>query len=146
MPFMDEPPGSKASTTASGIYGGVIRALRSITMGSLDKEPKWRRKGSELRTGYDKPYLTRPGETSTMRKARMQDAKVTVRGEGHPEYSGKSLTGRGEDLRKQGPEPGRYGTKPARKGDRPSGKSTARDSTGIDPQDPIDNRMPNLRP
>jgi hydrogenase small subunit len=146
MPFMDEPPGSKASTTASGMYGGVIRALRSITMGSLDKEPKWRRKGSELRTGYDKPYLTRPGETSTMRKARMQDAKVTVRGEGHPEYSGKSLTGRGEDLRKQGPEPGRYATKPARKGDRPSGKSTARDSTGIDPQDPIDNRMPNLRP
>jgi hydrogenase small subunit len=56
MPFMDEPPGSKLSTTASGMYGGVIRALRAVTMKSLDKEPKWRRKGSDLRTGYDKPF------------------------------------------------------------------------------------------
>jgi hydrogenase small subunit len=56
MPFMDEPPGSKLSTTASGMYGGVIRALRAITAHSLDKEPKWRRKGTELRTGYDRPF------------------------------------------------------------------------------------------
>src|SRR5439155_19774667 len=31
MPFMDEPPGSKVSTAASGTYGTVIRKLRSIT-------------------------------------------------------------------------------------------------------------------
>ena len=28
MPFMDEPPGGKVSTTASGLYGSVIRNLR----------------------------------------------------------------------------------------------------------------------
>ncbi|BCI89633.1 hypothetical protein NIIDMKKI_48390 [Mycobacterium kansasii] len=28
MPFMDEPPGGKVSTTASGLYGTVIRNLR----------------------------------------------------------------------------------------------------------------------
>ena len=31
MPFMDEPPGSKVSTAASGLYGSVIRGLRNIT-------------------------------------------------------------------------------------------------------------------
>ena len=31
MPFMDEPPGGKISTTASGLYGSVIRNLRHIT-------------------------------------------------------------------------------------------------------------------
>jgi hypothetical protein len=77
---------------------------------------------------------------------RMTDDSVTVRGAGHPEYSGKSVTRRGEDVRKCEPEPGRYATAPARSGDRAGGKSTARDSTGVDPQNPIDPRMPNLRP
>jgi hypothetical protein len=77
---------------------------------------------------------------------RMQDDSVTVPGDGHPEYSGKSITRRGEDLRKDAIEAGRYSTKPARRGDRPGGKSTARDSTGVGPEDPIDPRMPNLRP
>jgi hypothetical protein len=77
---------------------------------------------------------------------RVGDDSVTVPGAGHPEYSGKSVGRRGEDVRKQEVEPGRYKTKPARQGDRPGGKSTARDSTGVDPQDPIDPRMPNLRP
>ncbi|MEP6917066.1 MAG: hypothetical protein ABJC89_15550 [Acidobacteriota bacterium] len=77
---------------------------------------------------------------------RMQDDSVTVPGAGHPEYSGKSVTRRAEDLRRQGIEPGRYETPPARDGERPGGKSTARDSSSIDPQDPIDERMPNLRP
>jgi hydrogenase small subunit len=56
MPFMDEPPGSKLSAAASEIYGGVIRALRNITMHTVDREPKWRRKGSTLGTGYDQPW------------------------------------------------------------------------------------------
>ena len=42
MPFMDEPPGAKVSSTASGAYGGVVRRLRSITLDTLNKEPKWR--------------------------------------------------------------------------------------------------------
>ena len=31
MPFMDEPPGGKLSTTAVGLYGTAIRNLRKIT-------------------------------------------------------------------------------------------------------------------
>jgi hydrogenase small subunit len=51
MPFMDEPPGAKASTRASSLYGGVIRTLRGFTRSTLDKEPKWRKRGT-LQTGY----------------------------------------------------------------------------------------------
>ncbi len=56
MPFMDKPPGATVSTTASGMYGTVIRSLRGFTAKTLDKEPKWRVKGSELRTGYQKTW------------------------------------------------------------------------------------------
>jgi hydrogenase small subunit len=52
MPFMDEPPGSRVSTGASGLYGSVIRALRGVTERSVDKEPKWRHPGRDLDTGY----------------------------------------------------------------------------------------------
>jgi hydrogenase small subunit len=55
MPFMDEPPGAKVSSTVSGIYGNMVRSLRQITMGTVDKEPKWRHKGTELTTGYKVP-------------------------------------------------------------------------------------------
>jgi hydrogenase small subunit len=56
MPFMDEPPGASVSTMFSGAYGGFIRAMRGMTARTVDKEPKWRRKGSELLTGYDRPW------------------------------------------------------------------------------------------
>ena len=56
MPFMDEPPGARVSTTASGMYGTVIRTLRGFTARTADKEPKWRAKGSELLTGYQKTW------------------------------------------------------------------------------------------
>jgi hydrogenase small subunit len=52
MPFMDEPPGAKVSSTVSGLYGVVIRRLRSFTLHHADTEPKWRRRGDELLTGY----------------------------------------------------------------------------------------------
>jgi hydrogenase small subunit len=134
MPFMDEPPGSKFSTAASGLYGGMVRALRQITMHSVDKEPKWRQKGIGLQTGY------------SARARRIGDDSVTVAADGHPEYAGKSITRRAEEFRDGNPEPGRYRTPPARQGERPGGQSTARDSSGVGPQDPIDKRMPNLRP
>ncbi|GAC1615243.1 MAG: hydrogenase expression protein HypE [Gemmatimonadaceae bacterium] len=54
MPFMDEPPGSKVSTAASGIYGALVRRLRTVTARTLDKEPKWRHTGKNLTTGYQK--------------------------------------------------------------------------------------------
>lgn len=56
MPFMDEPPGAKASAWASGLYGNVIRALRGITARKVDEEPKWRHRRAELTTGYRKHW------------------------------------------------------------------------------------------
>jgi hydrogenase small subunit len=55
MPFMDEPPGGKLSSTVIGTYGTAIRKLRSFTTHTLDKEPKWRHNGKTLTTGYRPP-------------------------------------------------------------------------------------------
>jgi hydrogenase small subunit len=52
MPFMDEPPGGSVSSMLVGIYGRTIRALRSITNRTVNKETKWRHPGRELTTGY----------------------------------------------------------------------------------------------
>jgi hydrogenase small subunit len=52
MPFMDEPPGGKLSSTAISAYGAVIRRLRKITSHTLNEEPKWRHNGPTLTTGY----------------------------------------------------------------------------------------------
>jgi hydrogenase small subunit len=56
MPFMDEPPGARVSTLASGVYGTAIRSLRRITNKTVDEEPKWRLRGQELLTGYKSPW------------------------------------------------------------------------------------------
>jgi hydrogenase small subunit len=42
MPFMDQPPGSMLSSQAIQNYGKAIRALRSFTQASMNKEPSWR--------------------------------------------------------------------------------------------------------
>jgi hydrogenase small subunit len=52
MPFMDEPPGARLSSTAISLYGRLIRTLRGFTNDTSNKEPKWRTKGTELKTGY----------------------------------------------------------------------------------------------
>jgi hydrogenase small subunit len=51
---MDEPPGSKVSTRASKTYGATVRTLRRFTQKTLNKEPSWRVRGTELKTGYEK--------------------------------------------------------------------------------------------
>ena len=56
MPFMDEPPGGKLSTNAVGLYGYTIRRLRQMTTQTLDKEPKWRKRGRELITGAPRTW------------------------------------------------------------------------------------------
>ncbi len=56
MPFMDEPPGGKLSTTTVGMYGNTMRRLRGITTRTLDKEPKWRSPGTELTTGATRTW------------------------------------------------------------------------------------------
>ncbi|HEY4383570.1 MAG TPA: hydrogenase expression protein HypE [Ktedonobacteraceae bacterium] len=52
MPFMDEPPGAKLSSTIAGVYGTAVRGLRKLTNDTLNKEPSWRHTGNELTTGY----------------------------------------------------------------------------------------------
>jgi hydrogenase small subunit len=52
MPFMDEPPGARLSTSAVSVYGRTIRTLRGYTNRTLNKEPKWRHPGTKLTTGY----------------------------------------------------------------------------------------------
>jgi hypothetical protein len=80
---------------------------------------------------------------------RMKDDSVTVRGKGHPEYSGKSVTKRGERMRHtQGPEPGRYDVGKHGHPEKNAGRSTARDVTSVSAkdEDPIlPKKMPNLR-
>jgi len=49
---MDEPPGAKISSGAVGAYGRAITALRTLTMATVNKEPKWRHPRAELTTGY----------------------------------------------------------------------------------------------
>jgi hydrogenase small subunit len=56
MPFMDEPPGSTLSALGSTVYGSIVRTMRGFTAHTADQEPKWRRKGSQLKTGYDAPW------------------------------------------------------------------------------------------
>jgi len=53
---MDAPPGSRVSGAASGAYGRVIRKLRNITLKTVDTEPRWRAKGRELKTGFQRSW------------------------------------------------------------------------------------------
>ena len=59
MPFMDEPPGSKLSTTAIQFTGVMTRKLRGVTEETVDREPRWRRPGPRLATGYNPPWQMR---------------------------------------------------------------------------------------
>jgi hydrogenase small subunit len=62
MPFMDEPPGGRISSTLIQPYGVLIRNLRKITNHALNREPKWRNKEPAYTTGYDpdRPNKTHP--------------------------------------------------------------------------------------
>ena len=42
MPFLEEPPGAKMSTSAVLLYGRTVRALRKVTRASLNVEPEGR--------------------------------------------------------------------------------------------------------
>ena len=55
MPFMDEPPGAKLSTTAVTMYGRTIRALRKFTQASQNKEPEWRKPAAKTPTRDEPP-------------------------------------------------------------------------------------------
>jgi len=69
----------------------------------------------------------------------MQDVSIDTPAHTPGTYKGE------EQIKNQGKEPGRHDTGDA---NRPAGRSTARDSTSINPEakDPIDPRMPNMPP
>ena len=76
---------------------------------------------------------------------RMEDDSVTVTGKGNPQYSGKSVTMRGESLRKKkGIEPGRREKGPHSHPERIEGTSTHRDVSSVRPGGPVSKKMPNL--
>jgi hypothetical protein len=79
------------------------------------------------------------------RPYRVEEDSVTEPGPGVPELAGKPGRPRGETEKLRAPEAGRRDAPPKGPAQRPRGKSTARDSTSIDPQDPIDPASPNLR-
>ena len=54
-------------------------------------------------------------------------------------------TGEAKDVIAEGKEPGRYDGPAQGESQRPTGTSTARDSTGVDPQEPIDDDSPGLQ-
>jgi hydrogenase small subunit len=56
MPFMDEPPGGKLSTTVVSAWGSTLRRLRSVTTHTIDQEPKWRKRGSQLTSGATRTW------------------------------------------------------------------------------------------
>jgi hypothetical protein len=90
--------------------------------------------------------LTAVGHAEDAMPYRMTDDSVTVGGKGHPEYSGKSITPRGEQLRnRKGAEPGRFNAGPHGHPEKQAGISTARDVSSVRPQNPISDKMPNLR-
>ncbi len=79
-------------------------------------------------------------------RGKFSDDSVTRDEEGNPRDVGKSVTKGGEELSKPGKEPGRDDMGEKDDSGRPIGMSTARDRTGIDPQDPIDPTVPNAAP
>jgi hypothetical protein len=63
-----------------------------------------------------------------------------------PEGVGESSTRRGEDVvKEEGNDPGRHDLGTQGETQRPVGTSTAEASTGVDPQDSIDEEMPNTQ-
>lgn len=55
MPFMEEPPGAGFSSATVSVYGNMIASLRGLTNHTVNKEPKWRHRGTRLTTGYEGP-------------------------------------------------------------------------------------------
>jgi hydrogenase small subunit len=57
MPFMDESPGGKLSSNYSRFtMGPVLRFFRGVTQKRKDKEPAWRKTGTEITSGYQKEW------------------------------------------------------------------------------------------
>jgi hydrogenase small subunit len=56
MPFMEEPSGATLSSRGITPYGATVRKLRSLTVDTLEREPRWRARGDELTSGFEKTW------------------------------------------------------------------------------------------
>lgn len=63
-----------------------------------------------------------------------------------PFGTGGSESRSGEDVSREESEAGRHDTGTDSESGRPTGESTMRDSTSVDPQEPIDEKSPTLPP
>ena len=61
MPFMDEPPGGRLSSTAVGLYGSIIRTLRGFTNTHGQQGTEVAASRPKLTTGYQ-PTTYGPAE------------------------------------------------------------------------------------
>jgi len=52
MPFMNEPPGARLSSSGIALYGKLVHWARQFTNRTVNKEPRWRHNRPELTTGY----------------------------------------------------------------------------------------------
>jgi hypothetical protein len=132
----------------------LVPPYEGRTTGSRDDDVGEALRGTVERQ-LDETKTGRPGATSSPAEESPVGADEVSRGSGGageqtatnatadtPLGVGTSTTRRGEDVVEEEGEAGRYETGTQGQSQRPVGKSTARDSTGIDPQEPDGPTMP----
>ncbi|MEP7065931.1 MAG: hypothetical protein ABI889_07870 [Gemmatimonadota bacterium] len=83
--------------------------------------------------------------TDKNKQQKKERNSVTLDEPGDPKNVGKSLGRHGETVAKEDHEHGKGASGPKGNTGRTAGTSTARDSTGVDPQEPIDPESPNVK-
>ena len=96
-------------------------------------ETKTGRPGATASPADEQPV--RPGEVASGSAGAGQQSATDTQAT-TPHGVGTSTTRRGEDVVREDGKDGRYDTGTQGESQRPTGRSTARDSTGVDPQEP----------
>jgi len=123
-PYEGRTSGSSRDETSQDLSGTVERQL---------EETKAGRPGATASPADERPV--QPGEVARG-AAGAGDQTATRADASTPGGVGTSTTRRGEDVADQEGGSGRQTTGTQGQSQRPVGTSTARDSTGVDPQDP----------
>lgn len=124
-PYDDRSKQASESPSAEALRGTVERQLEQTDSGNP---------GATASPAHESPV--REDEVSRARGGSGPQS-ATDTGATTPMGVGESVGRRGEDVaRRDGGEAGRHDTGPRGATQRPSGTSSARDATGVDPQDP----------
>ena len=78
MPFMDEPPGAKMSSSAVLMYGRAVRALRRFTIDSMDREPDSRATHGKPARGRADAGKHQNGRARWLRRAAAAPARCST--------------------------------------------------------------------